>query len=472
MKLADVKVVVIVAVLPLEQTIDKVNQAAAMINDGKYYEASQDLRQVQASQRFDVVDDMATAASIAIVATAVQAENLTGAGGTAIYPVLSKWADQYAAKTGNDVNYQAIGSGGGIEQIEAKTVLFANTDMPLKPEDVEKNNLVQFPQVIISITPVVNLKGIKPGEPVFDRPTLADVFLGKITEWDDPAIKKPNPKVSLQHQAIITVHRYDGSGTTFNFTNYLSKVSPGMEGQGRRQHLGQLAKRRWRQGQRGRGGFGAAGRRLHRLCRIRLCHPEPHDLCRHDNKDGKTVAPTMAAFQAAAIHADFSKVKDFYLILTDQPGPESWPITAAPAILAFVASRTRSPLRKAVTLAPTSSTTPTPSCPTIRPGAQVGTSPFRICKSVPQIVVLVTPTIASVGAMIFGDGRCSTALLSQPMINKRFHRKTPIIQWKRRQATQAALLRCLNSARAPRQVCLSLPGAARFGSFSTHFIAD
>ena len=172
------------------------------------------------------VNTLIAAASIAIAATTAHAENLTGAGGTAIYPVLSKWADQYAKKTGNDVNYQAIGSGGGIEQIEAKTVLFANTDMPLKPDDVEKNNLIQFPQVIISITPVVNLKGINPGELVFDGPTLADVFLGKITEWDDPAIKKLNPKAPLPHQAIITVHRSDGSGTTFNFTNYLSKVSP------------------------------------------------------------------------------------------------------------------------------------------------------------------------------------------------------------------------------------------------------
>ena len=165
------------------------------------------------------------AAAVSFAAPSVHAASLTGAGGTAIYPVLAKWADQYAKENGDTVNYQAIGSGGGIKQIELKTVLFANSDMPLKPDDVAKNGLVQFPQVIISITPVVHLKGIKPGELVFDGATLANIYLGNIKEWDDPAIKKLNPKVKLPHQAISTVHRSDGSGTTFNFTNYLSKVS-------------------------------------------------------------------------------------------------------------------------------------------------------------------------------------------------------------------------------------------------------
>src|SRR5262245_10567930 len=158
--------------------------------------------------------------------TNAEAENITGAGGTAIYPVLSKWADQNAKETGVRINYQAIGSGGGIKQIESKTVLFANTDMPLTRDELAKNNLVQFPQLVISITPVVHLSGIKPGDIVLDGPTLAGIYLGNIKQWDDPAIKKLNPNVSLPHKAITTVYRSDGSGTTFNFTNYLSKVSP------------------------------------------------------------------------------------------------------------------------------------------------------------------------------------------------------------------------------------------------------
>jgi phosphate transport system substrate-binding protein len=160
------------------------------------------------------------------IATTVHAATLTGAGGTAIYPLQSAWAARYAQQTGVEINYQEVGSGAGIQQIESKTVLFANTDMPLKPNVLTEKNLVQFPVVIISITPVVNLTGMKPGELVFDGPTLANIYLGKITEWDDPAIKKLNPNAKLPHQAISTVHRADGSGTTFNFTNYLSKVSP------------------------------------------------------------------------------------------------------------------------------------------------------------------------------------------------------------------------------------------------------
>src|SRR5512139_634047 len=139
------------------------------------------------------------ATALSFASAHVQAAELTGAGGTAIYPVLSKWADQYKKETGDSINYQAIGSGGGIKQIESKTVLFANTDMPLTSDDVAKNNLVQFPQVIISITPVVNIKGIKAGDLVLDGPTLANIYLGTITQWDDAAIKKLNPKVNLPH---------------------------------------------------------------------------------------------------------------------------------------------------------------------------------------------------------------------------------------------------------------------------------
>ena len=169
---------------------------------------------------------LAIGAAIALSATASEAKDLNGAGGTAIYPVLAKWAATYNQATGIAVNYQAIGSGAGIAQIRAKTVDFGNSDKPLDPEELDRIHAAQFPAVIISITPVVNLPGIKPGEMTLDGPVLADIYLGKITSWDDPAIKKLNPGITLPHTKISTVHRSDGSGTTFNFTNYLSKVSP------------------------------------------------------------------------------------------------------------------------------------------------------------------------------------------------------------------------------------------------------
>jgi phosphate transport system substrate-binding protein len=273
------------------------------------------------------------AAAGMMAASAAQADNLTGAGGTAIYPVLSKWAGTYSQKAGDDVNYQAIGSGGGIKQIEAKTVLFANTDMPLKPDDVAKNNLVQFPQVIISITPVVNIKGITPGELVLDGPTLADIFLGKVTQWDDPELKKLNPKVILPHEAITTVHRSDGSGTTFNFTNYLSKVSPEWKSK-----VGDDTSVSWPVGIGGKGNAGVASyvqQGEGSIGYVEYAYVIQNHMTYTDmiNKDGKRLAPEMAAFQAAAANADFTKVKDFYLILTDQPGAKSWPITAATYML-------------------------------------------------------------------------------------------------------------------------------------------
>jgi len=275
----------------------------------------------------------AVAAAAVALATNVQAASLTGAGGTAIYPVLSKWADTYAKQKGDTVNYQAIGSGGGIKQIEAKTVLFANTDMPLKPDDVAKNGLVQFPQVIISITPVVHLAGVKAGEMVIDGPTLAKIYLGDIKEWDDPAIKKLNPNVKLPHQAITTVHRSDGSGTTFNFTDYLSKVSADWKTK-----VGEGTSVNWPNGVGGKGNPGVASYVQQvdgAIGYVEYAYVIENKLIYTDmvNKAGKRLSPTMEAFQAAAANADFTKVKDFYLILTDQPGDKSWPITAATYML-------------------------------------------------------------------------------------------------------------------------------------------
>jgi phosphate transport system substrate-binding protein len=267
------------------------------------------------------------------IATSVYAANLTGAGGTAIYPVLAGWAAQYAKQTGVEINYQPVGSGAGIEQIESKTVLFANTDMPLKPDALTKHNLVQFPQVIISITPVVHLGGIKSGELVFDGPTLADIYLGKITEWDDPAIKKLNPNVQLPHQAISTVHRADGSGTTFNFTDYLSKVSPEWKSK-----VGEGTTVSWPNGVGGKGNPGVASVVQEvdgAIGYVEYAYVIQNHLTYADmiNQAGKRITPTLDAFQAAVASADFSKVQDFYLILTNQPGDKSWPITAATYML-------------------------------------------------------------------------------------------------------------------------------------------
>ncbi len=276
---------------------------------------------------------IALALSAALISSAESAETLNGAGGTAIYPVLSMWAQAYQQKTGVQVNYQAIGSGGGIKQIESKTVDFANSDKPLKHDDLAKNNLVQFPQVIISIVPVVNLPGIKPGELVLDGKTLAQIYLGTIKTWNDPAIAKLNPKVKLPGMPIITVHRADGSGTTFNFTDFLGKVDPYWKTQ-----VGSDTAVDWPGGVAGKGNAGVAAsvqQAQGSIGYVEFAYAMQNHMVYTDmiNADGKRVSPNMAAFQSAASHADFSKVQDFYLILTNQPGPTSWPIVAATFML-------------------------------------------------------------------------------------------------------------------------------------------
>jgi phosphate transport system substrate-binding protein len=278
------------------------------------------------------------AAGVAILAigfasAAANAATLSGAGGTAIYPVLSKWADTYSKATGDTLNYQPIGSGGGIKQIEEKTVPFANTDKPLTPDELAKNNLIQFPQVIISIVPVVNIKGVKAGELVIDGPTLANIYLGNIKFWDDPAIKKLNATASLPHQAISVVHRADGSGTTFNFADYLAKVSPEWKSK-----VGEDTSVEWPAGVGGKGNAGVAANVQQidgAIGYVEYAYAMENHLVYMDmiNSAGKRVAPTMEAFQAAAELADFSKVENFYLILTDQPGDKTWPITAATYML-------------------------------------------------------------------------------------------------------------------------------------------
>jgi phosphate transport system substrate-binding protein len=265
--------------------------------------------------------------------SAMAAETLNGAGGTAIYPVLSVWAQKYQQKAGISVNYQAIGSGGGIQQIESKTIDFGNSDKPLMHDDLQKNGLVQFPEVIITIVPVVHLPGIAAGQLVLDGKTLANIYLGKITKWNDPAIKALNAKVPLPNMAIVVAHRSDGSGTTFNFTNFLSKMNPDWKA-----NVGSDTSVQWPVGVGGKGNAGVAAsvaQTVGSIGYVEYAYAKQNNLVYTDmiNHDGKRVKPEPETFQAAARNADFSKVEDFYLILTDQPGANSWPIVAATYML-------------------------------------------------------------------------------------------------------------------------------------------
>ena len=273
------------------------------------------------------------AAGLVAVATPSFAADITGAGSTFIFPVLSKWADAYKKETGNGVNYQSIGSGAGIKQIVASTVTFGATDAPLKAEQLQKDGLSQWPMIMGAIVPVVNIEGVKAGDMVLDGPTLAEIYLGKITKWDDAAIKKLNPNVKLPSEAISVVHRADGSGTTFNFTDYLSKVSPDWKSK-----IGEGTAVEWPAGVGAKGNEGVAGnisQTKNSIGYVEYAYAKQNKLTYTQliNKAGKTVQPTNEAFQAAASNADWTKAPGYYLILTDQPGDKSWPIVASTFIL-------------------------------------------------------------------------------------------------------------------------------------------
>ncbi|MCJ9704193.1 MULTISPECIES: phosphate ABC transporter substrate-binding protein PstS [unclassified Bradyrhizobium] len=270
---------------------------------------------------------------VAASATAAFAADITGAGATFPFPIYSKWADAYKKETGNGLNYQSIGSGGGIKQIQAKTVTFGASDAPLKAEQLEKDGLVQWPMVMGAIVPVVNLEGVKPGELVFDGETLASIYLGKITKWDDAAIKKLNPNAKLPSEAITVVRRSDGSGTTFNFTNYLSKASADWKSK-----VGEGTAVEWPVGVGAKGNEGVSGnisQTKNSIGYVEYAYAKQNKLTYTGlvNKAGKPVQPTVEAFQAAASNADWAKAPGYYVILTDQPGEKSWPITAATFIL-------------------------------------------------------------------------------------------------------------------------------------------
>ncbi len=276
-----------------------------------------------------------SAAMVAASVSCAWAGDISGAGATFPFPIYAKWADSYKKDTGNGLNYQSIGSGAGIKQIKAKTVTFGATDAPLKEKDLEEAGLVQWPMVMGGIVPVINLDGVKSDELVIDGKTLADIFLGKITKWNDPALKALNPKVTLPDLAIAVVHRADGSGTTFNFTNYLSKVSPDWQSK-----IGEAPSVEWPTGIGAKGNDGVAnnvGGTKGAIGYVEYAYAKQNHLAWADmmNKAGKTVAPTVEAFQAAAGNADWSKAPGFYVILTDQPGEMSWPLTAATFILMY-----------------------------------------------------------------------------------------------------------------------------------------
>jgi len=273
------------------------------------------------------------AAGLVAASTSAFAADITGAGATFPFPIYSKWADAYKKETGNGLNYQSIGSGAGIKQIQAKTVTFGATDAPLKPEQIEKDGLVQWPMVMGAIVPVVNLDGIKPGELVLSGELLGDIYLGKITKWNDPAIAKLNPKLKLPTDAITVVRRSDGSGTTFNFTDYLSKSNAEWKTK-----VGSGTAVEWPAGVGAKGNEGVAGnvsQTKNSIGYVEYAYAKQSKLtyAAMINKAGKTVQPTIAAFQAAASNADWAKAPGYYVILTDQPGEASWPITAATFIL-------------------------------------------------------------------------------------------------------------------------------------------
>src|SRR5690348_9302413 len=275
---------------------------------------------------------LASAAMVAVSWTA-SAADISGAGATFPYPVYAKWADAYKKETGIGLNYQSIGSGGGIKQIGAKTVDFGASDMPLKPEDLAKGGLMQFPTVIGGDVPVVNLHGVAPGQMKMTGEVLADIYLGKIKMWNDPAIAKLNPGVPLPATAISVVHRSDGSGTTFIWTNYLSKISADWKAK-----VGEGTAVNWPTGVGGKGNEGVASyvQRIEgAIGYVEYAYAKQNRMAVAlvKNREGEFVAPSAKTFQAAAAGADWKAAPGMYLILTDAPGKGAWPVAGATFIL-------------------------------------------------------------------------------------------------------------------------------------------
>ncbi|MGE5168935.1 MAG: phosphate ABC transporter substrate-binding protein PstS [Rudaea sp.] len=275
---------------------------------------------------------LVTTASL-VTAVGVQAANVTGAGATFPYPIYAKWAEAYKAKTGTGMNYQSIGSGGGIAQIKAKTVDFGASDMPLKPEELQAAGLMQFPAIVGGVVPVMNLEGIAPGGIKLTGAVLAEIYLGKIRKWNEKPIADLNAGVKLPDAPIAVVHRSDGSGTTFIWTDYLSKTSPEWKSK-----VGSSTAVAWPEGVGGKGNEGVAAyvqRIKGSIGYVEYAYARRNNMTYAlvRNKDGEYPQPNNATFQAAAGNADWKNAPMFYQILTDQPGKSAWPISGASFIL-------------------------------------------------------------------------------------------------------------------------------------------
>lgn len=275
------------------------------------------------------------ALALALFVTTTNAQTtINGAGATFPAPLYSKWAEAYNKETGIRVNYQSVGSGAGIRQIEGRTVTFGASDMPLKDDRLSALGVTQFPTVIGGVVPVINLKEVKPGELRLTGTVIADIFLGKIKKWNDPAITKLNPSLKLPDQDIMVVRRADGSGTTFLWTNYLSKVSPEFK-----EAIGEGTAVNWRVGAGGKGNEGVAAmvRQLPgALGYVEYAYVKQTNMnwVQMQNRDGQWVAPDDLTFKAAAANTKWNE--SFYQILTDQPGKTAWPITGATFIIMYL----------------------------------------------------------------------------------------------------------------------------------------
>ena len=275
------------------------------------------------------------AVSFALCAAAHAGTEVTGAGSTFVYPILSKWSSAYNQQTGVQVNYQSIGSGGGIAQIKAATVDFGASDMPMKVEDLASLGMGQFPSVIGGVVPVVHIDGIQPGALKFTGPLLADIFLGKVSRWNDPEITAINPGLKLPDAKITVVHRSDGSGTTFNWVNYLSKVSPEWKTK-----IGEGTSVAWPTGLGGKGNEGVAAyvkQVPNAIGYVEYAYVMQNKMSYGlvKNRAGKFVAPSAESFQAAAATADWVHANDFDLVMTDAPGADAYPVTATTFIIMY-----------------------------------------------------------------------------------------------------------------------------------------
>jgi phosphate transport system substrate-binding protein len=282
-----------------------------------------------------IINGLVVAVAACVGMAAVAAADISGAGATFPYPIYAKWADAYKKLTGVGLNYQSIGSGGGIKQIKAKTVTFGASDMPLKPDDLQAAGLLQFPMVIGGVVPVVNIKGIQGGQLHLDGATVASIYLGDITQWNDPQIKRLNPKLALPSTAIAPVYRSDGSGTNFLFSDYLSKANPKFKSS-----IGANTSVQWPTGIGAKGNEGVANMTTQTdgaIGYVEYAYAKQNKMAYTllTNKSGAVVAPSADSFQAAAANADWAHSDGYYLILTDQAGAKSWPITGASFILLY-----------------------------------------------------------------------------------------------------------------------------------------